>query len=232
MKLQWDIVGEHFYETGVSQGVLYPYDAAAKAYTKGYAWNGLTNVTETPSGADANAQYADDLKYLNLRSAETFGGTIQAFTYPPEFAECNGAAEVAKGVTIGQQSRRMFGLSYKTILGNDVDGNDYSYKLHLVYGATVNPSESAYNTVNESPEPISMSWEFTTTPVAVKGFKPTALLTIDASKLTTADEKKALAALEEKLYGADAKSGQTGTGSDATLPSPEEVIALFPALSK
>lgn len=215
MKLAWDKIGEHFYETGVDHGVLYP--SLGSGYGNGVAWNGLTSVNESPSGADANDQYADNIKYLSLRAAEDFGATIEAFTYPKEFEVCDGSAEVAPGVLIGQQSRRSFGFSYRTLMGNDVDGQDYGYKLHLVYGCTASPSERSYSTVNESPEAITFSWEITTIPVDVPGFKPTAILTIDSTKCS----KSALKKLEDKLYGTDTTA--------ARLPMPEEVINIMNA---
>ena len=194
-KLIWDQTGERLYETGVKNGVLYiPTNGV---YNKGVAWNGLTSVTESPSGAEATALYADDIKYLSLMSTEEFGATVEAYTYPDEFAQCDGSASLAKGASIGQQPRKTFGLSYKTTVGNDVDGNDYGYKLHLIYGALAAPSEKAYSTINDSPEAITFSWEITTTPVNVTGYKPTASITIDSTK---ADAEK-LAALEKVLYG-------------------------------
>ena len=212
-KLVWDQTGERLFETGVKQGVLYPQEEGD--YPKGYAWNGLTAVTESPSGAEATPLYADDIKYLNLLSNEEFGATIEAYTYPDEFGACDGSAEIAPGVVIGQQKRKAFGLSYKTTLGNDVDSYDHGYKLHLVYGALATPTEKAYATINDSPEAITFSWEITTTPVAVKGFKPTAIVTIDSTKV--AAEK--LAALEEILYGTD--------DQEARLPLPDEVAELL-----
>ena len=214
-KLAWDQVGERRYETGTDRGVLYlPTNGE---YTKGYAWNGLTAVTEAPSGAEPNAQYADNIKYLNLVSAEEFGGTIEAFTYPDEFGVCDGTAMPTAGILIGQQSRKTFGLSYRTLVGNDVDGTDFGYKVHLVYGALAAPSEKAYATVNDSPEALTFSWEFTTSPVSVgvEGFKPTALLTVDSTKV----DSDALKDLEDILYGTDS--------GDPRLPLPEEVLALF-----
>ena len=181
-KLVWDKTGERLYETGVKQGVLYLLGSGG-TYTKGVAWNGLTNVTESPSGAEATPLYADDIKYLNLMSTEEFGGTIEAYTYPDEFAECDGSASLANGVYIGQQARKTFGFCYRTTLGNDVDNNNYGYKLHLVYGALASPSEKAYGTINDSPEAITFSWEFSTTPVNVTGHKPTASITIDSTKV-------------------------------------------------
>lgn len=213
-KLVWDQTGERYYETGVRQGVLYPMQEGG-AYTKGVAWNGLTAVTESPSGAEATALYADDIKYLNLLSVEEFGCTIEAYTYPDEFAECDGSASLAAGVNIGQQKRKTFGLCYRTVLGNDVDNNDYAYKLHLVYGCLASPSEKAYSSINDSPDAITFSWEVTTTPVAVTGFKPTACITIDSTK---ANAEK-LTALEAILYGANE--------TEARLPLPDEIATLM-----
>lgn len=214
-KLVWDQTGERLYETGVKQGVLYVQENGA--YPKGVAWNGLTAVTESPSGAEATPLYADDIKYLNLMSAEEFGGTIEAYMYPPEFAACNGEGELAEGVSVGQQARKTFGLCYRTTLGNDVESNDHGYKLHLVYGALASVSEKAYSTINDTPEPITFSWEFTTTPVSVAGMKPTAIVTIDSTKV---DASK-LAALEAKLYGSESE--------EATLPLPDEIKTMFAA---
>ena len=213
-KLVWDKTGERFYETGVKNGVLYP-QAEGGTDPKGVPCNGLTAVTESPSGAEATPLYADDIKYLNLMSAEEFGATIEAYTYPDEFAECDGSASLAKGVSIGQQKRKTFGLAYKTVLGNDVDNNDYGYKLHIIYGATASPSEKAYATINDSPEAITFSWEVTTTPVNVTGFKPTSSIVIDSTK---ANPTK-LAALEAKLFGDDS--------SEAMLPLPDEIATLM-----
>lgn len=215
-KITWDNTGERFYETGVKNGVLYPIQTGG-VYSKGVAWNGLTAVTESPSGAEATALYADDIKYLNLLSNEEFGATIEAYTYPDEFAECDGSAALTTGVMIGQQKRKTFGLCYKTTLGNDVDGNDYGYKLHLIYGCLAAPSEKAYATINDSPEAITFSWEVTTTPVNVTGFKPTSQITIDSTK---ADKTK-LAALEAVLYGSDDEN------KEARLPLPDEVAELM-----
>lgn len=215
-RLVWDRTGERLYETGVKNGVLYI--PASGVYSKGVAWNGLTAVTESPSGAEATALYADDIKYLSLMSTEEFGATIEAYTYPDEFAECDGSADIADGVTIGQQTRKTFGLCYKTTIGNDVDGNGYGYKLHIIYGALASPSEKAYATINDSPEAITFSWEITTTPVNVTGAKPTASLVIDSTK---ADPTK-LAALEDILYGKD------GDGSaEPRLPLPDEIKTLM-----
>ena len=214
-RLTWDDLGKRFYETGVKQGVLYPQEGGA--YPKGVAWNGLTAVTESPSGAEPTPLYADDIKYLELTSNEEFGCTIEAYTYPDEFKACNGEATLAAGVTIGQQTRVPFGFCYKTVLGNDEKKNDYGYKLHLVYGATASVSEKAFQTINDSPEAITFSWEVTTTPVAVKGFKPTAILTIDST--TIAADK--LTALEDILYGKDE--------AVARLPLPDEIAELVKA---
>lgn len=212
-KLTWDASGERFYETGVKQGVLYVMDN--NVYGNGVAWNGLTAITESPSGAESTPLYADDIKYLDLRSTEEFGATIEAYTYPDEFAACDGSASLADGVSIGQQARKMFGLCYRTTVGNDTDGTDHGYKLHLIYGATASPSEKAYETINDSPEAITFSWEITTTPVSVTGFKPTASITIDSTKA----DPTCLAALEEKLYG--------GTSTEPTLPLPDEVKTIM-----
>jgi len=219
-RLTWDNTGDRLYETGVKMGVLYPLQSDG-TYSKGVAWDGLTAVTESPSGAEATALYADDIKYLNLLSAEELGGTIEAYKYPPEFAECDGSANIATGVGIGQQKRKMFGICYRTILGNDTENNDYGYKLHLIYGMLASPSERAYESVNDSPDAITFSWEFNTTPVAVTGFKPTSIVTIDSTK---ADKAK-LAALEDILYGSD-----SGTSSNGPrLPLPNEIITLMAA---
>ena len=220
-KIVWDQIGERYYETGVKNGVLYVYDTENKKYGTGVAWNGLTAVTESPSVAEATALYADDIKYLNLMSNEEFGGTIEAYTYPDEFKACNGEVDLVPGLTIGAQTRKTFGFSYRTTVGNDTDGNDYGYKLHLVYGALAAVSEKAYATINDSPEAITFSWEFTTTPVEVKvgnkTYKPTACITIDSTKVSA--EK--MAALEAVLYGGE------GAEANASLPSPSEVYALL-----
>ena len=214
-KLVWDKTGERLYETGVKNGVLYP--MVDGAYPKGIVWNGLTAVTESPSGAEATPLYADDIKYLNLMSAEEFGATVEAYTYPDEFAECDGSASLGAGVTIGQQPRKTFGLSYKTTVGNDVDNDNHGYKLHLIYGAMASPSEKAYSTINDSPEAITFSWELTTTPVNVTGFKPTASLTIDSTKIDPAK----LAAIEALLYGSES--------GEAKLPLPDEIAEILKA---
>lgn len=213
-KLIWDKTGDRLYETGVDHGVLYPVQAGG-LYNKGVAWSGLSAVTESPSGAEPSPVYADNTKYLNLMSAEEFGATIEAYMYPDEYAECDGSVEIAKGVNIGQQARKTFGLSYRTVLGNDVESNDYGYKLHLIYGALAAPSEKAYSTVNDSPEALTFSWEISTTPVNVAGFKPTACVTIDSTKVTA--EK--LAKLETILYGSEE--------SEPRLPLPDEIITLM-----
>lgn len=215
-KIIWDNTGERTYETGVDHGVLYPIQEGG-LYTKGVAWNGLTAVTESPSGAEATPLYADNIKYLNLVSAEDFGCTIEAYTYPDEFAECDGSAEIATGVYAGQQARKVFGLCYRTILGNDTDSNAHGYKLHLIYGCLASPSEKSYSTVNDSPEAITFSWEVKSTPVNVSGFKPTAVLTIDSTKV----EPSKLTALENVLYGSET--------AEAKLPTPDEVVAIVGA---
>lgn len=223
-KLVWDETGKRLYETGVDHGVLYPMDSTG-AYPKGVVWNGLTAVTESPSGAEANAKYADNIKYLNLMSAEEFGATIEAYTYPDEFAACDGSEELEVGVNIGQQSRKPFGLCYRTKLGNDVAGEDYGYKLHLVYGAMAAPSEKAFQSINDSPDAVTLSWEITTTPVAVPDYKPTAHLTIDSTKV---DATK-LAALEKILYGVDETTEPAAPAVVARLPLPLEVSTIFAA---
>jgi hypothetical protein len=212
--LVWDQIGQRKYETGVDRGVLYiPNNLGV--YTNGVAWNGLTNVNETPSGAEANAQYADNIKYLNLFSAEEFGATLEAYTYPDEFAQYDGLGTPAVGVVIGQQARKSFGLSYRTKIGNDVDGDAHGYKLHLVYGCSASPSEKSYSTINDSPEAITFSWDITTVPVPVTGFRPTSILVVDSTKVTSGD----LTDLEALLYGTP--------GTDPSLPSPDAVISIF-----
>ena len=215
-KIVWDAEGERLFETGVDRGVLYPIDETG-VYGTGVPWNGLTSVSESPEGGEPNPIYADNQKYLNLISVEEAKGTIEAFTYPEEFAECDGSKELAPGVFAGQQNRTPFGLSYRTLVGNDIKGNDYGYKIHLVYGATAQPSEKSYETVNDSPEPAAFSWEYSTSPVTVPGMKPTATLTIDSTKVTPS----ALQKLEGALYGSDTK--------DPAFPLPTEVIALVTA---
>lgn len=230
-KLKWDQVGERLYETGVDRGVLYVPDTNG-VYNTGFAWNGLTGVTESPSGAETSPQYADNIKYLNLVSAEDFGATIEAFTYPKEFAQFDGTATAQAGVFLGQQPRRAFGLCYRTLLGNDLKATEFGYKLHLVYGCLAAPTEKGYATVNDSPEAITFSWELTTTPVAVTGHKPTALLTVDSTKVSLGK----LADLETILYGKDAVTDDPATTAVETaaavaprLPLPNEVITLFTA---
>lgn len=219
-KLKWDQTGERFYETGVKNGVLYIQETGG-VYPKGVAWNGLSAVNESPSGAEASAIYADDMKYLNLYSAEEFAATIEAYTYPDEFAECDGSAQLVEGVTVGQQARKTFGMCYKTTLGNDIEANKYGYKLHIIYGAKAAPSEKAYATINDSPEAITFSWEVSTTPVSVEGFEPTASLTIDSTK---ADPEK-LKALEDILFGTDGVSA--GENPGPRLPLPDEIKTLM-----
>ena len=214
-KLIWDKVGERFYETGVSNCALYVYDDEGQDFGAGVAWNGITSITETPSGAEANAIYADNIKYLSLLSAEEFGASIEAYTYPEEFEECDGSAAIAPGVMIGQQARKKFCLAYKTIKGNDVQNDAYGYKLHIIYNCNAAPSERAYATINDSPEAIAFSWEISTTPVAVTGHKPTSILTIDSAKV---DASK-LASVEEALFGGDS--------AEAKILMPDEVLALL-----
>ena len=214
-KLNWDVQGERYYETGVSKGVLYPFKEGK--YSKGVAWNGLTAVTESPSGAEPTPLYADNIKYLNLLSNEEFAATVEAYTYPDEFAECDGSAELAAGVSVGQQKRIPFGMSYVTKVGNDTDGQDYGYKIHLIYGALAKPSQKNYATINDNPEAITFSWELSTTPVAVPNLKPTACITIDSKKVTPEKLKR----IEDKLYGTESE--------EATLPTPTELAALIAA---
>lgn len=226
-KLVWDAPGQKKFEAGCDHAVLYPQNASGE-YTPGEAWNGITQVAESPDGAEPNDQYADNIKYLSLMSAEDLNGTIEAFTYPDSWAACDGTLEIVPGVTIGQQDRKTFGLSYRTKIGNDVDGQDHGYKLHLLYGAKASPSDRTYETINDSPDPITFSWEFNTTPVAVRDHKPTSLLVIDSTKV---DPEK-LAALEEVLYGSDAVGAADGDPSGETtgvarLPLPDEVFAIL-----
>lgn len=220
MKIKWDQTGEKFYETGVDHGVLYPVGDAG--YGEGVAWNGLTAVSENPSGAEPTPLYADNIKYLNLMSAEDFGATIEAYTYPEEFEACDGSAEIAPGVKVGQQTRKKFGLAYRTLIGNDTEGQDHAYKLHLLYGCSASPSQKGYSTVNDSPEAITLSWEVSTEPVNVTGLKPTACLTIDSRKVDAAK----LSALEDILYG---KDGDESTGIAPRLPLPDEIATLMQA---
>lgn len=230
-KILWDQVGEKLYETGTKKGVLYP-QASNGTYPMGYAWNGLTSVSESPDGGDANDIYADDIKYLVLRGVENFGGTIEAYTYPPEFEECDGSAQLMAGVKIGQQPRKTFGFSYVSTIGNDTDLDQHGYKIHLIYGASASPSERSYETVNDSPEPIQFSWEFTTVPVTVSGdHKATSLLTIDSTAFTTTELQTRLTTLENVLYGTEATAGSGGTGgsegTDPRLPLPDEVVGIL-----
>jgi hypothetical protein len=218
-KLTWDATGNRFYETGLKMGVLYPYDSEKGTYGPGVAWNGLSSVSESPTGAEANAIYADDIKYLNLYSTEEFGATIEAYTYPDEWAECDGSAALAEGVMLGQQKRKLFGICYRTVLGNDTEADEYGYKLHLIYGCKASPSERQYQTINDSPEAITFSWELSTTPVSAgDGYKAVSSITIDSTK---ADKTK-LAALEAKLYGSDEEGS-----ADPYMPLPEEIAKIF-----
>lgn len=219
-KITWDKTGEHFYEVGVDRGVLYPMKSDGSGYDKGVAWNGLTGVSEKPSGAESSDQYADNVKYLSIRSAEKFDATIEAFTYPDEFGACDGTAELVAGVKVGQQTRKAFGLSYRTMLGNDTQGNDHGYLIHLIYGASAAPSEKGYSTVNDSIEPIKFSWEISTVPVPVEGKKPTSTLVINSTKA------KNLSKLEDYLYGTDG-AAQGGTTGEPQLPLPAKVKELL-----
>lgn len=221
MRIQWDKTGERTYETGIDHGVLYP--QVNGAYPEGFAWNGLTSVSESPSGAEDSALYADNIKYLNLKSAEELGLTVECYTYPDEWSACDGSASIADGVMVGQQKRSNFGLAYRTKYGNDTEGEDYGYKLHLVYGCSASPSEKGYSTVNDSPDAIAFSYTITTTPVDVPGLRPTSLIVIDSTKV----DKDKLKALEEKLYGTDGTDG--GEGTKATLPLPAEIVSMFAA---
>lgn len=216
-KLIWDAVGEKFFEAGIDHCVLYPVNAQGE-YKPGVAWNGITSIAETPEGAEPQDQYADNIKYISILSAEELGGTIEAYYYPDEWNQCDGNAEISKGVVIGQQNRKAFGLSYRTKIGNDVEGQDLGYKLHLLYGAKASPSERTFETINDSPEPSALSWEYTTTPVPVEDHNPTALLTIDSTKV---DATK-LAALEKILYGSDEEGAE-----DPRLPLPNEVMSIL-----
>jgi hypothetical protein len=221
-KLKWDQTGERFYEAGVRQGVVYPMDEAGE-YPLGAAWNGLIAVTESPSGAESNPLYAGDIKYLNLISVEEFGATVEAYTFPPEFEPCCGLASLSEGVIISQQKRKTFGMCYRTIVGNDIDDIEYGHKLHLIYGAVAAPSEKAYGTINESRDAITFSWEISTTPVNVAGYKPTALITIDSTRVDAAK----LAQLEAILYGKDAVLEPESAAVVARLPLPDEIASIF-----
>lgn len=220
-KIVWDNTGERLYETGVKMGVLYP--QVDGKYPKGVAWNGLISVTENPSGAEPNKLYADDIKYLELISAEEFGASVEAYTYPDEFKECDGSAEIAPGVYAGQQDRTPFGMCYRTIIGNDVKRDSYGYKIHLIYGAVASPSDKAYNSVNDNPDAVTLSWELTTTPVNVEGMKPTASLVIDSTKV----KPEKLKALEEILYGKNPTTTDGDDGVTARLPLPDEIVTLL-----
>lgn len=214
--LTWDDAGKRLYETGVDRGVLYVYDSATNWYGDGVAWNGLTNVSESPSGAEPTPLYADNIKYLNLISNEEFGATVEAYTYPDEFAECDGSAEIATGVAIGQQKRKTFALAYRTKIGNDTDGNDHGYKIHLIYGCTAAPTEKGYATINDSPEAITFSWEISTTPIDVAGYKPTACIIIDSTKVNNSTK---MTALEAKLYGT--------TEAPPAMPTIAQLLTIF-----
>lgn len=222
-KIVWDQVGEKKFETGTDRGVVYPMNVSTQEYDHGYAWNGLTGVNENPSGGDANDIYADNIKYASLRGAEDFGATIEAYTYPDEFAVLDGSAEVTEGVMIGQQDRGIFGFTYRTLMGDDVQGTAAGYKIHCVYGCSVSPSGKDYSTVNESPDAISFSWELKTTPVPVSGHKPTSVLTIDSTKITSAQLK----AIEDVLYGTDADTDLGTSATVARLPLPDEIIDII-----
>jgi len=222
-KVKWDETGSRRYRTGTKKGVLYPYNATNHAYDSAFAWNGLTGVSLSPEGAEANEVYADDMQYLNLYSAEKLKYTIEALDCPDEFDECDGLGELATGVTIGQQERKMFGFSYVTTLGNDVDGNDYGYEIHLLYGSKASPSDQGYETINDSPEPLTLSWECSTTPVQVTGKKPTAHVVINSTKVTAAK----LQAIEDILYGTDGTGGSEGTVG--RLPLPDEIATIMAA---
>ena len=232
-RLEWDKTGKHFYETGVKNGVLYPYNASnAHPYGPGVAWNGLTSVSETPSGGDENKIYADNLKYLSLRGLEEFGATIEAYTYPDEWAECDGSASPVAGLSVGQQGRKMFGFCFRTEMGNDIVGDSYGYKLHLIYGCTASPSERSYETINDSPEAITFSWEIATTSVNIGEvggvtYKPTSCLIIDSTKFTTTAQKALLKDLEDALYGVNADVEHEIAAADPYLPMPAEVIDML-----
>lgn len=224
-RIKWDQIGERFFETGVDHGVLYPQKNGA--YPKGVAWNGLISVTESPSGAEDTALYADNIKYLNLKSAEEFGATVECYYYPPEWAACNGEAELVDGVTLGQQRRNTFGLSYRTKIGNDTEGEDLGYKIHLIYAASASPSERTFNSTNDSPEANTFSYEVSTTPITISGedkdgkpYRPVASITIDSTKVDAAKLK----AFEDILYGVEGEGGD-----DGRLPLPDELITIFAA---
>lgn len=224
MKIKWDQTGQRLYEAGVDHGVLYPIQDNG-LYTKGVGWNGLISVNENPSGAEETPLWADNIKYLALRSAEEFGANVEAYTYPDEFGECDGTAEIAPGVTIGQQNRKVFGLCYRTVLGNDINKNDHGYKLHLIYGCEAAPSEKGYGTISDNPDAVTFSWEIKTTPVNVPGFKPTASMTVTSTKV----DKQKLKALEEILYGKDPTTEGGDDGVEPRLPLPDEIMELMAA---
>lgn len=224
-KLKWDQVGEHFFETGVKNAILFPYDKTQNQYGKGIAWNGITGITESPSGAEATPLYADNIKYLNLYSAEQFGATVTAYTCPEEFETLDGTAEITKGVRIGQQTRGTFALAYRTEIGNDTEGSDKGYKWHIIYGCTASPSERGYSTVNDSPSALEFSWTINTTPVDVTGFKPTATVVIKSTDFVTEAEQAKFAAFENYLMGTDAVGSTAGT--DAQLPLPAKIVELL-----
>lgn len=222
-KIAWDNVGERFYETGVDRGVLYVYDSTQGSYGAGVPWNGLSAVNESPSGAEPTAIWADNIKYLNLMSAEEYAATIEAYTYPDEFEECDGSASIATGVNIGQQKRKLFGFCYRTLIGNDVDGTKKGYKIHIVYNCLASPSEKSHSTVNDSPEATTMSWSISTTPLQVTGFDPTATIEIDSTKIDSAK----LTLIENKLYGTDADANNNTEGTAPTFLLPDEIIYIM-----
>jgi hypothetical protein len=222
-KITWDNVGERFYETGVDRGVLYVYDSTQSSYGNGVPWNGLSAVNESPSGAEPTAIWADNIKYLNLMSAEEYAATIEAYTYPDEFEECDGSASIATGVNIGQQKRKLFGFCYRTLIGNDVDGTKKGYKIHIVYNCLASPSEKSHSTVNDSPEATTMSWSISTTPLQVTGFDPTATIEIDSTKIDSAK----LTLIENKLYGTDADATNNTEGTAPTFLLPDEIIYIM-----
>lgn len=222
-KLEWDKIGERLYETGVDRGVLFVYDKSEKEYKTGVPWNGLIAVSENPTGAEPNPQYADNIKYLNLMSAEEFEASIEAFMYPPEFAECDGSASPVDGLEVSQQNRSLFGFAYRTLMGSDAEGTDYGYKLHIIYGALATPTDKSYTTQSDSPEALTFNWDITTTPVLVTGFKPTACVIIESVDA----EVDGLAELEDILYGVDADVENGIVASDSRLPMPDEILTIM-----
>lgn len=222
-KLEWDKIGERLYETGVDRGVLFVYDKSKKEYKTGVPWNGLIAVSENPTGAEPNPQYADNIKYLNLMSAEEFEASIEAFMYPPEFAECDGSASPVDGLEVSQQNRSLFGFAYRTLMGSDAEGTDYGYKLHIIYGALATPTDKSYTTQSDSPEALTFNWDITTTPVLVTGFKPTACVIIESVDA----EVDGLAELEDILYGVDADVENGIVASDSRLPMPDEILTIM-----